>query len=216
MAHRKRTAGVKASKTTAASPKLPPLKPRQAAFVREYVANGCGNAKQAAIRAGYAGGASAEVQASRLLRNPTIAAEIEKAQGRLFNREETYRDRMLRELENIAYADLTKCFDANWRLLPLHRIPAKVRRAVVFHFRAGVVTGVSKRNDLAALTLLARCLGLIHKPLPPRTDTGTDTKISIEQLRRWAAEANRWAAEANQSDDEPEMEDPEETEPLNP
>jgi phage terminase small subunit len=73
MARRTGTAKAKAKAT---------LRPRLAAFVREYVGAGCKNAKQAAIRAGYAGGAS-EVTASRLLDNPKVAAEIEKAQGRL-------------------------------------------------------------------------------------------------------------------------------------
>lgn len=62
------------------------------------------NAKDAAIRAGYAGGASAEVTASRLLRNPKVAAEIERLQGRLLCDHEISADRIMRELANIAFA----------------------------------------------------------------------------------------------------------------
>jgi len=98
MAHPKRTAKANSPKST--------LRPRPAAFVREYVGAGCRNAKQAAIRAGYAGGASAEVTASRLLRNPRIAAEIEKAQGRLLRRHDLSADRVLRAIANMVFFDL--------------------------------------------------------------------------------------------------------------
>src|ERR1700693_5983583 len=51
---------------------------------------------KAAIRAGYAPGASAEVEASRLLHNnPRVAAEIEEAQGRLLRRHELSADGVL-------------------------------------------------------------------------------------------------------------------------
>jgi len=123
------------SETTASSSK-PPLKPRQAAFVREYIAAGCKNAKQAAIRAGYAGGASAEVTASRLLRNSTIAAEIEKSQARLLHHNEISPDRVLRELAQIAFSNPLDCLNDRWELLPLSRIPEAVRQTLVLRSRA--------------------------------------------------------------------------------
>jgi Terminase small subunit len=95
------------------------LRPRPAAFVREYLAAGWKNAKQAAIRAGYAGGPSAEVSASRLLHDPKVAAEIEKVQGRVLRRHELSADRVLRATTNIAFFDPGELFDktASGRLI---------------------------------------------------------------------------------------------------
>lgn len=52
-----------------------PLTPKQDAFCHEYIKDS--NGKQAAIRAGYTG-ASAEVEASRLLRIPKVKARVEE------------------------------------------------------------------------------------------------------------------------------------------
>lgn len=52
-----------------------PLKPNRDAFAQNYVANG-GNGKKAAEEAGFAPGASAEVTASRLLRNAKVQERI--------------------------------------------------------------------------------------------------------------------------------------------
>ncbi len=138
------------------------LRPRPAAFVREYLGAGCRNAKQAAIRAGYAGGASAEVTASRLLRNPRIAAEIDKRQGRLFRRYEISADRIMRELAKIAFCNLLECFDDKWELLPLHRIPPRTRQAIEIVFKDGKPSGVRVRDKLPALKMLAMHLGLLE------------------------------------------------------
>ena len=137
------------------------LRPRPAAFVREYVVAGCKNAKQAAIRAGYAGGASAEVTASRLLDNPKVAAEIEKAQGRLFRHHDISADRVMRELANIAFFNLGELFDNNWNLLPWSRIPPRARQAIEVKFKDGKPSGLRVRDKLPALEMLAKLLGLL-------------------------------------------------------
>ena len=151
MARRTGTAKAKAKAT---------LRPRPAAFVREYVGAGCKNAKQAAIRAGYAGGASAEVTASRLLDNPKVAAEIEKAQGRLFHRHEISADRVMRETANIAFCNLLECLDDKGELLPLSRMPKRVRQAIEIKFKDGKPSGLRVRDKLPALKMLAKLLGL--------------------------------------------------------
>lgn len=53
------------------------LTPKQAAFVREYLIDR--NATQAAIRAGYAPGKTAEVQGHRLLSNAKVRAAVDAA-----------------------------------------------------------------------------------------------------------------------------------------
>lgn len=55
------------------------LTPKQAAFVKAYLADSS-NGKKAAIKAGYSK-AGAEVAASRLLRHPKVAEAIKKAKS---------------------------------------------------------------------------------------------------------------------------------------
>jgi phage terminase small subunit len=160
MARPKGTAKATASETAGACPKST-LRPRPAAFVREYVGAGCKNAKQAAIRTGYAGGASAEVTASRLLDNPKVAAEIEKAQGRLFRRHEISADRVMRGIANIAFCNLLECLDDKGELLPLSRMPKRARQAIEIVFKDGKPSGLRVRDKLPALEMLAKLLGLL-------------------------------------------------------
>jgi phage terminase small subunit len=79
------------------------LTPKQAAFVREYLVDL--NAKQAAIRAGYSKGASAEVEGSRLLRNPKVADAIAKAQGKRAEKVELTAEMVINGLLKEATAD---------------------------------------------------------------------------------------------------------------
>jgi len=163
------------------------LGPRQAAFVREYLAAGCANAKQAAIRAGYAGGASAEVTASRLLKNPKIAAEIGKARNRLFRRHEVNADRVLREIAAIAYLDPADLFDEQGELLPVRRMPKRGRCAIAaVHFKDGVPRTLSFRDKMKALSILVKKLGLLSgesvRPAPP----AKQETVSVEECRRLA------------------------------
>ena len=72
------------------------LTPKQARFVTEYLKDA--NAKQAAIRAGYAVG-SAEVQGCRLLRNAQVSAAVAKAQQKVAKRAEVTAESLLEELE---------------------------------------------------------------------------------------------------------------------
>lgn len=79
----------------ASSPKAN-LSPKQSRFVSEYLKDA--NAKQAAIRSGYAKG-SAEVQGCRLLRNAHVRAAVAKAQGKVAERAEVTAHSLMAELE---------------------------------------------------------------------------------------------------------------------
>lgn len=72
------------------------LTAKQQRFVTEYQKDS--NGKQAAIRAGYAPG-SAEVQASRLLRNAQVRAAVNKGQARAAKKAEVSVDSLMAELE---------------------------------------------------------------------------------------------------------------------
>jgi phage terminase small subunit len=156
--------------------------------VREYVEAGCKNAKQAAIRAGYAGGASAEVTASRLIRNPRIAAEIENAQGRLLRRHEISTDRVMSETASIAFFNLTECFDDKWALLPLRRIPKRARQAISrLEFKDGKPSKLIFGDKLEALKILIDYLGIFKlPPNPPPAPPTEEERLSVEEFRRRA------------------------------
>lgn len=76
---------------------------RRSLFVREYLIDR--NGTKAAIRAGFAP-KSAHVTASRLLKDPKIAAEIEAVTAKVFGRLEVTKERLTRELAKIAFSDV--------------------------------------------------------------------------------------------------------------
>ncbi len=146
------------------------LNPRQERFALEYLKDG--NGTQAAIRAGYAS-SSAAVHACRLLENELVVEKIKAQQNHLEQSDEVLRDKTLRELEAVAFADTGRIFDRKWNLLPPDKWPkdayrmleslnvqdsAKGRRKV----RSVRVRFVDKGP---ALTALAKWLGLIPVPL---------------------------------------------------
>lgn len=78
----------------------------QELFVSEYLKDK--NATQSYIRAGYkARGNSAEVNASKLLSNPKIRAEIDRRMGKILERVEITPERILQELGAIAFSRAT-------------------------------------------------------------------------------------------------------------
>lgn len=74
------------------------LTPNQRAFVREYHIDG--NGKQAAIRAGYSERTAAE-QASRLLNNVNVQAELKRLSEQQEKRARRTKDDLLQELDDI-------------------------------------------------------------------------------------------------------------------
>jgi phage terminase small subunit len=79
------------------------LTSRQSRFVEEYLIDL--NGKQAAVRAGYSA-KSAEVQASRLLRNTAVQAALGEAMQARSQRTEVTADRVVAELAKLAFADM--------------------------------------------------------------------------------------------------------------
>lgn len=86
----------------APAPEESALTPKQAAFVAEYLIDL--NATQAAIRAGYSARTAPE-QASRLLANVKVAAEIQKAIAARAERTDISADRVVKEAWSILTAD---------------------------------------------------------------------------------------------------------------
>lgn len=90
------------------------LTPKQAAFAREYLTDR--NGKQAAIRAGYAKGASAEVTASKLLRHPGVKALIDAGTEKHAKATGVTAERVILELARVAFSDLRTVYDAHGAL----------------------------------------------------------------------------------------------------
>lgn len=95
------------------------LTPRQLRFVEEYVLDR--NGKQAAIRAGYSA-ASAEVQASRLLRHAQVKAEIDRRVAKVSTALDITHERIKREMARIGFSDVRKFYDENGRMLEPHEL----------------------------------------------------------------------------------------------
>lgn len=79
------------------------LSAKQKRFVAEYLIDL--NATQAAIRAGYSA-KTATAQASRLLTNVKVQEELSKQQGKVAERLEITKDRIVAELAKIGFANM--------------------------------------------------------------------------------------------------------------
>lgn len=104
-------------------------------FVEEYLRNG-GNGTAAALLAGF-GPAGAKVTASRLLRNPAVAARIaagkERQNGRvegIVGEEVITPERVLTEVTRIAYSDPGQALNEDGTPKRMSEIPEATRRAI--------------------------------------------------------------------------------------
>ena len=101
--------------------------PKHEKFAQEYCVDF--NATQAAIRAGYSK-RSARQQASVLLTKPNIAARVKEITLKDVTTVEMSPERIIREWSFLGTCDVSKAFDANGNLLPIHEIPEDVRRSI--------------------------------------------------------------------------------------
>lgn len=103
------------------------LTAKQALFVTEYCVDK--NATRAAVRAGFSQ-KNAENIGCRLLKKSqvadAIARELEQ-QAKVIRVDAT---RVLLEYARLAFADTTKAYGPDGKLLPLHQMPADLRRAI--------------------------------------------------------------------------------------
>lgn len=175
------------------------LSPKRARFVQEYLKDL--NAKQAALRAGYAGGRSgrsAEAMGSYLLRNPEVQAAIAAAQRRVAERAEVSATRVLQEYAAIAFADIGEVLDFSGpapRLRDANTIPAPARQAIASmktrryleghgdDARTVEVTEFKFWDKRAALADLMRHLGLF---LPDVSLPLNHAALTDDQLQRIA------------------------------
>lgn len=143
----------------------PPLNPKQATFVREYMVDL--NATQAAVRAGYSK-RTARLIGQENLGKPHIAAAIKAAMDARAHRVQCRGDDVLREIERLAMFDPVAFVDVK-KPADLKKLSEDVRRAIVGWGwdRSGRFT--IKLAKEGALEMLGRHHGLFKDPhlLPP-------------------------------------------------
>lgn len=141
------------------------LNARQKAFVREYLVDN--NAAQAAIRAGYSAKAASQT-GSRLMADVKIKAAIDHELSKLASEATDRRERILRELERIAFAtpaDVAKWGPNGVVLLESDTLTPDQLAAVASVSSRETKDSLSysfKMHDkLGALMALAKLLGLM-------------------------------------------------------
>lgn len=124
-----------------------PLTSRQQRFVDEYLIDL--NGTQAAIRAGYAAG-SADVSAAKLLGNARVSRSIAAAKEERAKKTGITQERVLRELELLAFSDHTHYEvddDGHFKLAPhapdgAHRAISSVKRRIIRDKDGGITREV--------------------------------------------------------------------------
>jgi len=142
------------------------LNPKQLRFVAEWLKDH--NGKQAAIRAGYSE-RSAEQQASALLSNPKVKAEVEKRMTKLMNNLDITAERVLKERARLAFFDVRKLLDSTGRPLAIHELDDDTAAAIAgldvanignSEVGEGEVLKIKLADKNASLTALEKHLGL--------------------------------------------------------
>ena len=172
------------------------LTEKQEQFCHEYVVDF--NAKQAAIRSGYSK-RTAESMGSRLLSNAKVAKRIEELKVPRRNAPKDLRERILLELETIAFTNPDEFFEEvevideeTGQVRYVQRqIKAKILDSpnigAISSFEPGAYGTKIKMNDKkGALEMLARHVGLFNADTSqkPETNQFDFTNISSDKLRK--------------------------------
>lgn len=107
-----------------------PFTPRVRAFITAYLADPKHNGKKAAISAGFSP-KTAESQASRLLSNAKVSAELARRLASIEEKAEITVVEVLRELKKIGFADIRKAYGPDNKLLPVAQLPDDLAAAVM-------------------------------------------------------------------------------------
>lgn len=142
----------------------------QSVFVDEYLKDL--NGSQAYIRAGYkARGNSAEVNASRLLRNAKVQAAIAERMKAREQRTEITQDRVLKEFARLAFFDPRKLLNDDGTPKPINELDDDTAAAISgldieeANENRGVVRKYKIADKKGALDSVARHLGMFNDKL---------------------------------------------------
>ena len=152
-------------------------------FVAAYLGKAYGNGQKAAELAGYAAGASARVQACRLLKDPEIVTAITSKRQQIDVVTELTVKHVLDELAAIAFSDVRDLFDDEGRLRPVGDLedgPARALAAIDVSREktrggatAETVVRARQWDKLKALELIAKLRGMLvdkheHRVVTPK------------------------------------------------
>lgn len=168
------------------------LTPQQNLFVREYIKDYCGS--RAAVRAKYSE-RSAKEQASTLLTKDNIQAAVTREERKLQNRFYVSKERILKELALIGYADLSEYTtvneDGQVQINALEDLPPQISRALKTIkektkstissdgetvFREGHVE-IVLHDKIAALNLMGKEIGMFKDKCEVTGKNGGPIKI---------------------------------------
>lgn len=105
------------------------LTDKEILFCKEYVASAKLNATQAAINAGYSEKTARQIGYENLTK-PYIVDYIQQLMEEREKRLEVSADRVVKELACIGFVDPKDLYDENGNLLPVHKLPENIRRAI--------------------------------------------------------------------------------------
>lgn len=175
------------------------LTARQRLFITEYLADPT-NAGAAARRAGYSA-ATADQAASRLLATPTIWNRIQAERERIMRMRSVSFSRIVQELADVGFVDIDEAFNEDGELLPLHDMPARLRRAissieVESTDRGSVMTKIRLNNKIGALDQMAKLLDLYPRNRgtngdQPGGESRILTPMLLDRLREQLTDQSR-------------------------
>ena len=104
-----------------------PLSARRTRFAREYIVHG--NGTRAAIAAGYKPACAAQ-QASRLLRNVKVRAEIEAEKAKIHGKLDLSAERVLQEIARLAFFDMGSLYNEDGSMKRFHELDRDTSAAI--------------------------------------------------------------------------------------
>lgn len=168
--------------------------PKQRAFIDEFLKDR--NATQAAIRAGYSE-RTAYSAGSRLLKNVEVSSEIERALNRISERAELKAAMVLDEIRKLAFANLSKAFSDDGRLLHPKDMPEELKTALslvesedIFAGRGpmrqkiGETKRIKLHDKVRALEMLAKHFNLLNGPLELSPAEDTSAPLTPEAVAK--------------------------------
>ncbi len=167
------------------------LTDRQLAFCREYLKDYIG--VKAAIRAGYSTKGAAQ-QASVLLRNPKVQAELSRLGARIKKKAELSAVALLDSVTAVAFGDIRDLFTETGRMKKLHELSPQTQALIAGWKGNGADIEVKIENRMRARELLMKHLGLLKEHIRleqaselTMEEEETISKMSNEELREFRA-----------------------------
>lgn len=163
-----------------------PLTDRQERFIHEYMIDQ--NARQAALRCGYAPSSCAQ-QASVMMKDPRIKARVREGLDALFERLDVTAERVLGERARAAFFDPLSLVDAQGQPVPLGELGPEVKSALVISYQTknGVpVLRVRHVNRNPALAVLERRLAQLEALRREQAQAEEEARIEQAQAEEAA------------------------------